>query len=231
VAWIAVAVLAVVVVAVLLVVTAKKHHDDFWRVAVPGYLTGVGTLALATVTFFLLREGVAERKALIEAQAQRDRDDALREASKIIPRADMFTADAPIDVLHAGSEPIVAVHLVSGASREGTPPHMAWSWEQGNGFAASYVDVLLPGSRYRFGGRWVTRWGFPEDQDLSLVKMPRPPSTVESGGFEATIAWTDSRGLNWRRTGANLPEQLSGPWSWVNSDSPPEVETTIAPPP
>jgi hypothetical protein len=41
---------------------------------------------------------------------------------------------------------------------------------------------------------------------------------------QATIAWTDSGGLHWRRTGSNLPDRLAEPWTWDNRD--PQVAQT-----
>jgi hypothetical protein len=77
--WIGSVVLAVTVVTVVLLVITAERDDDFWRLAVPTYLTGVGTLALAVLNVMLLRQEAADRKALADAQAQRDREDALRE--------------------------------------------------------------------------------------------------------------------------------------------------------
>jgi hypothetical protein len=102
VAWIGSVVLAVTVVTVVLLVITAKKDDDFWRLAVPTYLTGVGTLALAVLNVMLLRQEASDRKALGEAQAQRDRDDALREARKVIPGVDPNVPAALIQVLNAG---------------------------------------------------------------------------------------------------------------------------------
>jgi hypothetical protein len=209
-AWIAVAVLAVVVVAVLLVITAKKHHDDFWRVAVPGYLTGVGTLALATVTFFLLREGIAERKALADAQAQRDREDALREARKVITTAESVSRGSGtqpvsvgrrevIRVVNAGTEPIMRVGLISGASSEAVPLQDAWLWEPGDG--PYYIPVLRSNDLYDFSGRWVPSG----DSDANPGSGP---SEFDREWLHAKVVWIDSRGQLWCRTGPNLPERI-----------------------
>jgi hypothetical protein len=248
VAWIGAVVLTVVLVTVLLLVITAQKGDDFWRIAVPTYLTGVGTLALAVLNVMLLTQEAADRKALADAQTQRDRDDALREARKVITTAEAVTEhpdhsvagvlgapplpspDVAVRVLNAGTEPIVDVRLISGASRKGTPPHQVWTWELGNGFGASYAAVLLPSSHYHFAGRWVSRWGWPEDQNLTQVEMMRAPSNADRGWLEATIAWTDSRGLHWRRTGPNLPEQLAEPWTW-DADLQPAPGMPNAPPP
>jgi hypothetical protein len=215
VAWIGSVVLAVIVVTVVLLAITANRADDFWRLAVPTYLTGVGTLALAVLNVMLRGQEAADRKALTDAQGQRDREDALREARKIIPIA-AEAQSGLIEVLNAGTEPIVDVHLISGGSSEDTPPNQVWSWEHGNGFGASYRAVLLPGDQLAFGGRWVSRWGWPESQDLTLVEMPSPPPNADRGWLQAAIAWTDSRGLHWRRTGANPPERLAKSWTWGN---------------
>jgi hypothetical protein len=232
VAWIGSVVLAVIVLTVVLLVITANKADDFWRLAVPTYLTGVGTLALAALNFMLLRQEAADRKALTDAQAQRDIDDARREARKVITTAEEVPGyvDHPVPtkvpsphvavrVLNAGTEPIVDVHLIAGASREDAPPHKVWSWEHGKGAGASYVRVLLPNTHYDFGGRWLNRWGWPEGYDLTVVDVPSPPN-ADRGWLHATIAWTDSRGLHWWRIGPNRPEQLAEPWTWELSTPP-----------
>jgi hypothetical protein len=219
VAWIT-AVIAVVAVVLLLTVTAKKD-DDFWRTAVPGYLTGIGTLALATLTFFLLREGVAERQALADTQAQRDREDALREARKVITTFETVPGlvergpgTAPINVdryvirvLNAGTEPIVGVRLLDAGSREAAPQHLSWIWEPGGAADAFDVAVLLSGMHHDFPGRWITHWGFAEDVDPATVPTPPmgTPSAEALPFLQAMIGWTDSRGRQWMRIGTNLP--------------------------
>jgi len=215
VAWIGSVVLAVTVVTVVLLVITAKRDDDFWRLAVPTYLTGVGTLALAVLNVMLLRQVAADRKALADAQAQRDREDALREARKVFPLSGEVSN--AIAVLNAGTDPIVDIHLIAAGSREDAPPHQVWSWEHGNGYGASYAEVLLPGSRRTFAGRWINRWGLAENVDLESVNMPTP-SNADRGWLQATVAWTDSRGLHWRRVGPNLPERLAEPWTWDNRD-------------
>jgi hypothetical protein len=48
--------------AVLILVEAHRS-DEYWVVAWPGVLTGAGTLALAAVTFRVLRGDQADRRA------------------------------------------------------------------------------------------------------------------------------------------------------------------------
>jgi hypothetical protein len=203
-AWILGVVLGVAVVTlVLLVITAKKD-DDFWRIAVPTYLTGIGSLALAVLNVLLLRQEAADRKALIAAQAQRDRDEALRDARKIIVLLEP-SPPALVEVLNASTEPIVDVHLISDASRPDTPPGQVWTWENGNGYTASYDAVLFPGDQYGFIGRWKPGGTNPR---TAL------PTNADRGRLQPTISWTDSRGLHWRRTGPTLPVRLAEPWTW-----------------
>jgi hypothetical protein len=59
--------------------------------------------------------------------------------------------------------------------------------------------------------------------------MPSP-SNADRSWFQATIAWTDSRGNHWWRIGPNLPAQLAEPWTWENSDPRPAPGTANAPP-
>src|SRR5690242_10713302 len=105
---------------VLLVITAQKA-DEFWRLAVPTYLTGVGTLALAVLNVVLLRQEAADRQALATAQEQRDRDDAMREARKVITTSALGENSPPygrevMRVLNAGSEPILNIWLIRAAT-------------------------------------------------------------------------------------------------------------------
>lgn len=64
---------AIFIVAMTLV--ALFAEDDFWRVALPGYLTGAGTLALAVVAYLTMVQEAVDRKTL-QAEARRERDRA-----------------------------------------------------------------------------------------------------------------------------------------------------------
>jgi hypothetical protein len=153
VAWIGGVVLAVAVITVVLLVITAKKDDDFWRLAVPTYLTGVGTLALAVLNVMLLRQEAADREALADAQTQRDRDDALREARKVISLQPPPGPRGLVGVLNASTEPIVDVRLIWAGSEDDTPPGQVWTWSRGE--IDPYREVLLAGDRLAFEGGWL----------------------------------------------------------------------------
>ena len=149
VAWVAGTVLIVAAVTIVLLIITANKDDEFWRVAVPTYLTGVGTLALAVLNVILLRQEAADRAALAAVQAEREAEDARREARKIVTTSERVAVYEPqpevIRVLNAGAEPIFDVQLVKASSKEGWPIERFWHWRPDTGHDAT--DPRSPAQR------------------------------------------------------------------------------------
>jgi hypothetical protein len=201
------------------VLTAVRFwgKGDFWRVAVPGYLTGAGTLALAAVTFRLMQREAENRRQLELVRAEALEAEALREARKVVILAVQLLARTTGDfqrvdvirVLNAGSEPILDVKLVKGYNLPLTPNGRRYMWVQGNGLEPRYEAAILPSGQRDFPGTWrqpAAGGGLPLPQD----QVPH----ADQGTLTASIVWTDSRGQGWRRDGRNEPVRLKGPWNW-----------------
>jgi hypothetical protein len=186
-----------------LIITAKKH-DEFWQIAVPTYLTGVGTLALAVVNVILLRQEAADREALAAAQAERDTEEARREARKVVTTSERLAViyepqPEVIRVLNAGSEPIFDVRVTKASSKDGWPIERFWHWHPDTGRDATNPQVVLPNEQFDFAGNW---------RNEHIPDLAHPPE-ADRATLVASITWTDSRGRRWHRDGNALPEPVT----------------------
>jgi hypothetical protein len=201
-------VLIVIAVSVVLLIITANRNDDFWRLAVPTYLTGVGTLALAVLNVILLRQEAADRQALAESQARREQIDAERDARKILTRVSARPVPGSnrrpeeyILVLNASTDPILDVKIIRGSNDAGGM-EIPFDWHPATEAAATYRDVVLPNEEAEFRGEWVL-----------------PPAESDRPGLIVSIGWTDSRGLHWRRDGRALPGQLETPFEFESEVS------------
>jgi len=192
--------------------------DDFWQIALPGYLTGVGTLTLAAITYLLMRQEVRDRRELAKAQHLVRNEAALAEARKVIAlfqsrqSADYLPIEfwyEVVSVVNTGNEPILDVRLVEAASRD-YPENMGQlHWEPGSG--GSYLPFILQGATGDFGGNWARYVGDGSDQQS---EVEHNVCNADRSGLEATITWTDSRGQYWLRSGREVPVRLQEAWTW-----------------
>lgn len=170
----------ILTVLVALAVVAAFVDSDYLRVAVPCYVTGGGTLALAGATVWLTLQDRSERRQL-------ERRNALRQARRVIPRVEPTTGPPHFArVINHSDEPIMNVSIVTVDSDE------CFGWDpepDHNG-----VDVIpAHGSHLFKGTTYPKRRGEVEVVDTTRDQLWQK-CLVE-------IHWADVRGLYWERVG------------------------------
>jgi hypothetical protein len=159
--WLMVGVVGTLLLVVSLVAVRFWGRSDFCRIGVPGYLTGIGTLGLATLTLVLMQREAEDRKRLEEGQRNLLMADATREARKVVILAlriapnklmegGILSRDV-IRVINAGTKPILDVKLISGL--DATPDTPPYKWVGGNGLEPRYEPLLLPSANREFPGQ------------------------------------------------------------------------------
>lgn len=192
--WLLALLVAVVVLVALIAVAFNDGpRAEFWRIAVPGILTGIGTLALAGVTVWL-----SSRQRLNDDQLRADQAaaissvtgaEALRDARKVfgICRASLGD-DAQLFVVNVSPDPVFHVAISGNAKNPISRADMTWL----HGVHQEGVGYVLPNREHLFSGRW--------SDSLQVYWADRVvPVTVE---------WTDGRGNQWVRRGFAEPEAL-----------------------
>lgn len=200
-----------------LLVLAGLVANDFTRVAVPGILTGVGTLALAAVTVWLSVRSEAFQSGLAASERhldERQAEAAARERARAIVASSVRDRILPedsetelIQVLNASREPIFDLRLI-GARTGPNPETTSIRWLHGSGGGAR--AVLMAGDRQLLNGHWQEA-AYPASDALS---------NAERGNAVISIAWTDLDGRHWRRDGWAVPTRLAQPWTWPTSEAP-----------
>jgi len=196
-----------------------RRSSDFYPVAMPGILTGAGTLVLAGVTVFIsLRQSQLDAFARREDAAIRANAEdqlALREAWKVIPSARAEVGgQTSIVVTNEGREPIIEVHLVEawvdGADVVGATPGARWTWSPsdftsltfGGKTVGWYRSYLAPGHEGAVFEGSLNRTG------------PRQPAGADKeakGHVQVKIAWTDVTGRHWSKHDSEEPVALDKP--------------------
>jgi hypothetical protein len=224
--------IAFVIAFILTRASDERAGDDFWSVAVPGVLTGFGTLGLAVVTVWL---SLTERRRDDRLRAEQFRDvedrvrasaaaEAVREARKvmteIVPVHQTGSSMAPwldvVRIINAGSEPILDIEVICGGVRTGLVAFndRPAEWQTGSGEAAR--PYLMAGGSHTLNGTWVRAIPPADIQPDSVpFEVVNGLSNAERSTLDISIAWTDSSGRFWRRDGRGLPEQLAVGWSWA----------------
>jgi hypothetical protein len=219
----------------------QQNRGDFWSVAVPGALTGVGTLALAAATVWVsLRESrrdeylrQIDREAAEAGEATRRNAEALREARKVL--ANLLPSEAgtsndghapysaDVEITNAGTEPIVDVNVTGVKLVKGEWDEPKWGrigWDPGT---RRYHSHLLSGETVRVGGSWIVH-ALSDDGEETADAMSLPDELWRS--ISMSIAWTDSAGRFWSRTGRELPVSLDQPWG--SKDTEPDQSGTAS---
>lgn len=189
-------VVAVVLFAVIIVFAALVGGPwaEYWRIAIPGLLTGIGTLALAGVTVWL-------------SIGQRLRDDelrnaeALRDARKVFgicrPRAPTNEVplvpggDFSLYVINASPGPIFMVEMLGEAKSPLTGAPLKWN----HGVHQEGALYVLPSGESPFAGYW-----------LEVGKGPAQLTYWAPSLLPVTVEWTDGRGHLWERCGFAEPK-------------------------
>ncbi len=183
--WFFALVIAVAVLAVLMTVAV---HDgpraEFWRIAVPGLLTGIGTLVLAGATVWL-----STRQRLNDEQLRAEQEavillvkdaEALRDARKVFGVC-RGGDDAQLFVVNASSDPIDHVAISGHAKNPISGDDMTWL----HGVHQEGVGYVLPGVEHPFNGHW--------SEPLRVYWADK--------AVPVTVEWTDGRGNRWMRRG------------------------------
>jgi len=179
------------------------EHADFWSVAVPGILTGVGTLALAVSTVVLAYQDRSRTDKRFTATAEKERHSAEREQAEAIsawplghPNG-MGPGETP--------QPQMPIYIVNGSSQliyevaiwnvfiQGAAPHTGEDWVQ-RGEDEPYWHQLVAIAAVP-PGRW----------EVSIDFDTGPPQSVR--GVE--VAFTDRSGTTWLRRATGPLEKLS----------------------
>lgn len=205
---------------------SQHGNGDFWSVAVPGALTGVGTLALAAATVWVsLRESKrddrlreSERRAVEARDTAHTDAEALREAQKVLvnllPPAAPAGHGAPytsdVEITNAGTGPIVDLSVTGFKAEKPEVKEPDWgdfSWDFAD-HAHRYHSHLLSGQSVRIGGHWTVA-ARPRAGQQAVGTMPMPDNLWKN--IHMSITWTDSAGRSWSRTGRELPSRLDPP--------------------
>jgi len=180
---------------------------DFWRIAIPGLLTGIGTLVLAGTTVWLsLRQRVQDRQLREEqriAAEQQGYREALRDARKVFGSAG--GASGPVDVTvmmyinvqNVSPDPIFRVAISCKTTSPITRGELIWS----HGVHQESIPFLTPNSEHAFGGHWYDRSGGIRGTQLTYWSYATLPIEV---------SWTDGRGYTWQRHGYDEPQLTDG---------------------
>lgn len=170
---------------------------------IPGYATGVATVALVVVTAVTVRAEARRAARAVERDQLRGAEEAIRDARRVFavsadPDDPLHGAgDSPVErimFVNAGSEPIFNV---GGGALPTTDPRntVGLSWEHGiHQFGLSF---LLAGDRGFLGGRWLDG-----ERDAGIVYWMRPQLPV-------VAYWTHGRGSRWERVGNQEPTRVS----------------------
>lgn len=184
----------------ILVTLAICIDSEITRIAVPGIVTGVGTVVLASLNMLLLQREQSSERRTREANT-------LREARKVVTFAvrdrtqvnNDVTGYETLQVLNAGREPILDVALISAIAGP-RPEELDLTWLPGSG--GGFRQVLLPGASAVLNGTWSR--GNKAGADLSQA---------DRGNAVISVAWTDAAGVHWKRDGRSLPVRLAKRWS------------------
>lgn len=189
----ALVVAAIVLIALITVASNDGPRAEFWRIAVPGILTGIGTLALAGVTVWSSSRQRLDNEHLRAEQAAAISSatgaEALRDARKVFgicraPQGD----DAQLFVVNVSPDPIFYVAISGNAKSPISGADMTWL----HGVHQEGVGYVLPNSEHPFNGRW--------SESLQVYWADR--------AVPVTVEWTDGRGNRWVRRGFTEPEAL-----------------------
>lgn len=212
----AVAVLAFALLAVISYQDGPRA--DFWRIAIPGLLTGIGTLILAGVTVWLsMRERQQELQAREEqsireeqyraeqraAERQREFAEALRDARKVFGYAGgssgppSETEMSYIYVKNVSPDPIFSVAMTCETRNPIAGGELVWH----HGVHQEGVAYLVPDGEHSFGGSWHDRSQDDGNSWLTYWSYATLPITV---------IWTDGRGNRWVRVGYAEPTPNGG---------------------
>jgi hypothetical protein len=166
---------------------------DFWGVALPGYLTGGGTLGLAWFTYRAVRESQSERRDRLEfeqrAQARRVNVDVPKRTATGSGAPGFLNCTYVTDVHNDGPEPIMSVQVTLHIE-----PSTALT-DGDDGVRRSDPEPrVMPGSN--FGA-------------TAYVQIKHPPSAHIRSETEGVVAWaevefTDSADYVWRRSRDHL---------------------------
>lgn len=170
---------------------------DFWYVALPGWLTGVGTLGLAAVTFWLARREGADRRRLQSAEVGRIEAERRAQAGSVAAwfagLVTVSTGEARqsrVALANRSDEPVynVVAFLVF---VQGAAPHT------GEAIMATFPDHVLDYLRVLSvlpPGAWeiltVGDWG-------GMYRFPG-----------AEIGFTDKSGTHWIRRATGSLEEI-----------------------
>lgn len=188
--WLLALVIAVAVLAVLMTVAVQDGpRAEFWRIAVPGLLTGMGTLVLAGVTVWL-----STRQRLNDDQLRAEQEaalllvknaEALRDARKVFGVC-RGSDDAQLFVVNASPDPIFRVAVSGHAKNPISGDDMTWL----HGVHQEGIGYVLPGVEHPFNGRW--------SEPLHVYWADK--------AVPVTVEWTDGRGNRWVRYGFTEPK-------------------------
>lgn len=219
--WLVVVLLACAGITVLVLAHGERSPHEFWSIAVPGVLTGVGTLTLALVTVWMsrserVRDDDLRAQQRTELQAQRvqgEMDEAIRDARRVVAQVaiveqsiEIFKGTAlpdfstSIQVTNGGGSPISYVRVIEGRALA-PGGRYEFRLEQEPQAEAWLVPIMLPGGQATVdGGRWcdVAGGGEVDTEDLKTIQA----------SMRALVEWTDSRGTRWRRQGYKEPERI-----------------------
>ena len=199
---------------------------DFWSVAVPGALTGIGTLALACVTVWLsvserrrddrLRDDqrselhyqrVADKeRAQVEREAEQ-KEAARRDARRVVAIAGTAVFPAVggnlpvkhtcvVTVINGSDAPILNVILKEGYG-SGTPEYGTLVLQPDGGKEnAWFQPLILAGQQHAFEALWM---------DSNGTTIAPADVYFLAGMLRAALEWTDSAGQRWSRAGYDEP--------------------------
>lgn len=170
--------------------------SELWSITIPGYTTGVATVALVAVAAV----GVARDR-------RRNRQSALRDARKVFgttsedrpPGAaaepgEQF--DHVLTVINVSPDPIFEVAAFSGIVQ--SDPKLHWS----PALHQYVIPYVLPGQSGTMIGHW--RKG-----DHPLGSTADPVAQIPYWAWRqlpVVVWWTDGRGLEWARESSNEPK-------------------------
>lgn len=238
--WATAVVGAYVLTFILTFVLMKAHDEpkgsDFWSVAVPGALTGFGTLALACVTVWLalgerkrddqLRtqqrsELAAERQSERDAaQAARDAElaaEAGRAALCIVAICGVRTEPSPFPG-HMQDGAVAQVTVVNGSSAPILGVELVTAIASGT---EKYGPLSFQPDEEALtatGARWSaivlpfdsTSFDGAWHRDQGGEKIAADEARFIIGEqVDAVISWTDVRGFKWRRVGYDEPVAMT----------------------
>jgi hypothetical protein len=170
------------------VLVEARNATEFWPVAVPGVLTGVGTLALAAVTYSVLRGDQADRRAREERDRREQASLVHVGAPELFPWAEVVGqrdgqgiqqqyAGWRVKIVNGSQYPVSVLTLHSRVAPDGLVSSAQ------TGLLTQRRNRLLPGES------WTT--------EFNLQVRLEPPPTVT-----ANLAFVDAAGYRWKRDSA-----------------------------